>query len=247
MALAHEFWIEATEYQVDTGAMVEAGIFNGQDFKGVELAWFDRRIAQAYWSTGETRGEFDARVGDRKALKVKDAPEGLVRLVYQSTPTDLTYSDWAKFVSFVESKGHGWAVARHNERGLSRETVHESFTRYCKALVAVGDGRGEDMAAGMRHEIVALGNPYEDVSGGLEIALLFEGDVLAGGQIDVFERAPDGTVVKSQLVSDTQGVATVPVRAGHTYLIDSVVLLELNDGKTAWESLWASLTFAVPE
>ncbi|MCF3594271.1 DUF4198 domain-containing protein [Rhodobacteraceae bacterium LMO-12] len=244
--LAHEFWIEASEYQADTGATVEAGIFNGQDFNGVELAWFEGRVAAAHWAAGEVRGQFESRSGERPALKVKAVTEGLIRLIYQTTPSELTYSEWAKFVSFAESKGHGWAVERHLERGLAKEGVREVYTRYCKALVAVGNGKGADAAAGMRHEIVALGNPYGDVSQGLAVALFFEGKVLAGGQIDVFEKALDGTVRKTQVKSDADGQAVIPVRAGHRYLLDSVVLLEAEGGGVAWESLWASLTFEVP-
>ena len=247
MGLAHEFWIEAAEYQVDTGATIEAGIYNGQNFEGPELAWFERRIAMATWHAGANETRFENRTGERPALKIAEAPEGLVRLVYQSTPTELTYAEWAKFVSFVESKGHDWAVERHLARGLAQTGIRESYIRYCKALVAVGAGEGADVRAGMRHEIVALGNPYGDVSGGLAIALYYEGAPLGGGQIDVFEKAPDGTVIKSQLESDAEGRAVVPVRPGHRYLLDSVVLLEIEGDGASWESLWASLTFAVPQ
>lgn len=251
MAQAHEFWIEAKKYQVDTGAVLEAGIFNGQDFNGVELAWFEGRIAAAQWGAGKAKGTFENRTGERPALGLASAPEGLIRLIYQSTSSRLTYDDWNTFTRFARSKGHGWAVVRHMERGLATQSVREIYTRYCKALVSVGGGKGADAAAGMRHEIVALGNPYGDVSGGLAVALFFERKVLAGGQIDVFEKATDGTVVKTQVKSDLDGRAVVPVRAGHRYLLDSVVLLEVEgtpeNGGAAWESLWASLTFEVPK
>jgi hypothetical protein len=45
-------------------------------------------------------------------------------------------------------------------------------------------------------------------------------------------------------------VATVPVTAGHAYMLDAVVLREpegVSNPGALWESLWANLTFAVPE
>ena len=227
--------------------MIEAGVFNGQDFQGVEMAWFEGRIEQARWAAGDAGGGFDSRTGDRPALKVRQAPDGLVQLIYQSTPSELTYAEWEKFVSFAENKGNGWAVARHRERGLSEVGVRERYVRYCKALVAVGHGAGADAPTGMRHEIVALGNPFGDVSEGLTVELRYQGALYPDAQLDVFEKAADGTVNLTKVKSDALGQAVVPVRPGYRYLLNSVVLLESEGSGVAWESLWASLTFAVPE
>ena len=53
------------------------------------------------------------------------------------------------------------------------------------------------------------------------------------------------------LKTDAEGRATVPVKPGYRYMLDSVVLREpapdLAAGRdVVWESLWANLTFAVP-
>ena len=52
--------------------------------------------------------------------------------------------------------------------------------------------------------------------------------------------------------TDDNGVATFPVRPGYSYMVDAVVLREPSDRLAeqfgaVWETLWANLTFAVPE
>ncbi|NDD43162.1 MAG: DUF4198 domain-containing protein, partial [Rhodobacteraceae bacterium] len=75
---------------------------------------------------------------------------------------------------------------------------------------------------------------------------------IVNGQIEVFERATDGTVNVFKLTSDEMGHAVVPVRKGQDYLLDHVILTEVKDqtdhaNGVYWQSDWAALTFSVPE
>ncbi len=66
-------------------------------------------------------------------------------------------------------------------------------------------------------------------------------------QVEIFERAPDGVVQSSLAKTDTTGLVQVPVRAQHSYLLNAVVLRAVEgDAKVVWETLWASMVFAVP-
>jgi uncharacterized GH25 family protein len=247
VASAHEFWIEARAYQVESGAPIEAGLYNGQMFKGVELAWFKGRIKSALWAAGAQSGVFEGRSGDRPALRIDTAPEGLVRLIYQSAPSELSYSDWEKFVRFVETKGSGWAVARHGERGLPQTGFKENYTRYSKALIAAGGGAGADKYSGMIAELTALTSPYEAEAREVLVEMRWRDEPLAGATIDVFEKAGDAVVSQSQVIADSAGRARIALTPGRRYLINAVVLEEVDGAPYVWESHWASLTFAVPE
>jgi len=94
-------------------------------------------------------------------------------------------------------------------------------------------------------------NPYtDDTSGGLPVQVFFDDAPKANAQIEMFDRAPDGVVEVTIHRADADGRAVLPVTAGHEYLLDSVTLLPLepeNEGAPIWWSLWAALTFAVPE
>ena len=77
-------------------------------------------------------------------------------------------------------------------------------------------------------------------------------DVRADTQLEIFDKAPDDTVVITTTRTDSDGIAVVPVIAGHSYMLDAVVLrepsAELASGTEAvWETLWANLTFGVPD
>ena len=90
------------------------------------------------------------------------------------------------------------------------------------------------------------------MSDGLSVSVYYEGKPRPATQVEVFQRAPDGTIEISTVKTDGRGVATVPVLAGHEYMLDSVVLRRTDklNGKGEpfqWESLWANLTFEIPE
>jgi hypothetical protein len=70
----------------------------------------------------------------------------------------------------------------------------------------------------------------------------------AGGRL--FRDADDAVSVTITR-TDEKGHAAIPVSAGMEYLLDAVVLREVAGATTVadgpvWETLWASLTFAVP-
>ena len=71
----------------------------------------------------------------------------------------------------------------------------------------------------------------------------------AAAQVELFEKTEDGKVQITFHRTDETGHVRVPVQRGRRYLADAVVMRPLDaatsDG-AVWESLWASLTFAVP-
>jgi hypothetical protein len=120
-----------------------------------------------------------------------------------------------------------------------------------KSLIAVGSGEGSDSEAGLKTEFVALTNPYtEDFDNRMKVRLLYEGAPRADAQVEVFERAPDGSVDITLHRTDEAGEAVIPVQDGHEYLFDAVVLRpyeRTGEDDPVWQTLWAALTFAVPD
>ncbi len=247
-ARAHEFWIEPHEYQVDIGQPLVADLRNGQEFDGVIHAYFDKRTARFDLLQNGKTTAYTGRMGDVPALQTRPDAEGLLTLVYQSAPQRLTYESWDKFAAFAAHKDFPEIRSRHLSRGLPDSGFSEIYTRYAKALIAVGDGRGQDAATGMETEFIARANPYtDDTSGGLPVQLLYQNAPRSDAQVEIFDRAPDGTVAITLTRTDAHGWATIPVTSGHSYLIDAVVLREAPaDESAVWQSLWAAMTFAVP-
>ncbi|OBY27364.1 DUF4198 domain-containing protein [Leisingera sp. JC1] len=246
--LSHEFWIEPEKYQVNSGETVVAKLRNGQEFYGAEQPYLDHRIARFEVLQGGTTLPYIGRMGDMPAFSGDPMPDGLAVLIHQTRPQTITYDSWEEFQAFVDHKAFGDIQTQHRTRGLADSGFVEQYTRYAKALVAIGDGTGLDQAAGLETEIVALANPYtDDMTGGLPIRVLYQGNPRPNAQVEVFAKAPDGSVTITTRLTDSQGKAIVPLAPGHIYLLDAVVLRPAPDGADyVWESLWAALTFAVP-
>jgi len=246
--LAHEFWIEPHEYQVQSAAPLVADLRNGQDFAGPELAYFPKRFQRFDLIRNGQTTPVDGRMGDVPALRTQAPDAGLLVIVHQTAPKTLKYATWEKFATFASHKDFADMRARHDARGLPEKGFSEIYTRHAKALVGVGDAHGSDAPTGLETEFVALSNPYtDDLAPGMSVQLLYQGLPRADTQIEVFARSPEGVVTVTLTRTDAQGQAVIPVQAGHSYLLDAVVLRAAPEGGDAvWETLWAALTFGVP-
>ena len=248
---AHEFWIDPVEHQVVAGAEVVANIRVGQDFEGGAYSYIPQNFRRFDYGLDGAMHAVEGRIGDRPAMAVEPKSEGLLVAIHVTTDQRVVWSTWEKFENFLVHKDLTWGLAEHAARDLPRENIRERYSRYAKSLIAVGHGAGSDFEAGLLTEIVALENPYlDDMSDGLDMRALYQGAPLADTQIEVYQKASDGTVTVFTERTDADGYATIPVEPGHRYMLDAVVLraLEMSaETDPSWESLWANLTFEVPE
>lgn len=255
-ALGHEYWLEPVAYEIPADGMLVADIVNGETFAGNRLPYLPSRTSAYEVRLGAAVAPVEMRAGDRPGLAVPALGDGLTVATLVAAPAVLTYDEFETFLRFAGHKdllgGAEAVAARHDARGLPREDVREVYVRFCKTLVAAGSGAGADTRVGLETEFVALANPYvDDLSGGLPVALYLGDAPRPDALVEIFDRAPDGTVTVSTARTDAAGVALVPVTAGHDYMLDAVVLREPSaavaaETGAAWESLWANLTFHVP-
>ncbi|MEM1233516.1 MAG: DUF4198 domain-containing protein [Pseudomonadota bacterium] len=244
-AAAHEFWISPPDYQVPVGTPATADIRVGESFKGNRVSYLTRQTARFDVVQNGQIIDPEATLGDRPVLD-KVLPEGLAIVVYETIDSRLTYNDFEKFMGFVDHKAFSGFPERHDARGLPREGFVETYRRFAKSLIAVGDGAGSDVRVGLDTEIVALANPYtDDTSGGLPVQVLLRGEPRVGAQVEVYAKAPDDTVFVRLYETDAQGMTTITVAPGYEFMVDAVTLEE-GEGEAAWHSMWANLTFEVP-
>lgn len=248
---SHEFWISPEKYQVDSGENLVASLRGGQRFSGGPFSFLPQRFARFQLVKGDLEVDVEGRIGDRPALNMAAPEDGLWVVVHETTDSRITWKEWEKFAGFVEHKKLAGTLENHAARGLPDTGFSESYRRFIKSLIGVGDGQGADREVGLRTEFVALANPYvDDVSKGFPVLVLFEGEPRVDAQIEIFEKNADGEVAISTLKTDADGRALIPVQTGKEYLLDAVVMLPLEetdkDSDPVWRSLWAALTFAVP-
>ena len=253
-ASGHEFWISPADYTVGQGEEIVANLRVGQQFDGRKLAFIPANFAQFRLVQGNSDVPVKSRIGERPAMHQVAPAEGLWIIVHETTDNRLGYGDddAQLFVDFVNHKDLKDVLAAHKARGLPDVGFVENYRRFAKSLVAVGHGAGSDRVVGLRTEIVAMSNPYEPgFDGNMRVRVLFEGAPRPGAQVELFERGADGTVRVGTFRTDDDGYARFPVVAGREYLADAVKMLPLQpddiDNDAVWYSLWASLTFLVPE
>jgi uncharacterized GH25 family protein len=249
---AHEFWISPVDFQIEPQSPIAADFRVGQKFNGG---------IHSYLSNDTTRHEIHhagqmikvpAREGDRPGFQHTGLPGGLAILVHETTDSTLTYHTFYEFNAFVAHKGFAGLAEAHRARDLPEVDFVESYRRFAKSLIAVGDGTGRDRPVGLKIEIVALRNPYtSDPGDGMRLQVLLDGQPRPDVQVEVFDR-PIGSKEPVQITlyrTDANGIAQFPLSAGREYMVDNVALVALqpvSEGDPVWRSLWANLTFAVP-
>lgn len=251
---AHEVWMEPMDWRMQARTGFTAQLLNGQNLEGQKLSWDPRVIVRAeIWQNGLGKA-MEGRFGDVPALSGTIEKDGLLTLVYQSRPNTVVYKDFATFTEFLTEKNHPEVLEAHAARQLPETSIKEAFSRFSKALIAVGTGTGADAPRGLEIEIVALDNPYtSDLESDLRFQALYRGAPLEDNRVTLFERNPAGVVTLSVEQTDAQGIVSFTVTPENTYLVDTVVIrqpsreLFIQTGGVFWESLWASLTFNVPK
>ncbi|MEE9453775.1 MAG: DUF4198 domain-containing protein [Paracoccaceae bacterium] len=250
-AFAHEFWLQAQDYTLETGQKLRVEIRVGQDFKGNEYSFNPEQFTEFALTDGHGKTPVEGRIGDMPAVEIIPENDGLIVLNHFSTSQRLIYQDAEKFEDFLESKGLDWVLAKHRERGLPAVGFKEGYTRFAKSLIAVNGGAGQDAATGMHFELVALANPYtDDMTDGLPVQLLWQGQGLADIQIDIFHKSDSIETTKIHVKTDAEGRAVIPVHMPGEYLVNAVHMIipfaeDIERTGTVWHSLWASLTFEI--
>ena len=250
-AVGHELWIEPTRYMLEPPEKIVANLRVGQYFKGSTLSFAPEKFVEFSVIDASGKRAVNGRLGDLPAVSEPSLRTGLHVLVHHSTVNTLRYSDFAKFERFARKEGNAWLLDAHKQRGLSRNEVTESFTRYAKALVLVGNGDGQDTWVGMPFEIVAETNPYTGPSdSAISVRLLWNGQGIADKQISIFRKHGGCEATRTTVLTDADGRASIPRQPGGRFLLNSVHVVEPSAAskktRAMWQSFWASTTFELP-
>ena len=246
--IAHEFWIEPKKYQLSKGDILSASLFVGENFSGYENPYFKDNFVRFEVLAQDGKQGVNGRIGDRPALNLIPKHDGLNVIIYQSSPTFLTYNNFDKFIKFSEEKGFPEIPEQHLSDNLPKEGFVETYTRYSKSYVSVLNSKGVDKFSGMRLEWV-LNNKdlVMSESATLSFMLIYEGNSYPNALVTVFAKNNKGEVKKSTSKTDNNGIFQLIPNSNTSYLIDSVIIQKTepssNPEGAIWESLWASATF----
>jgi len=259
-AHAHEFWIEPSDFYPDTGSLVTADLVIGTDFLGYSTPYTPDNIAAFGVIDAVDDTPIKGRYGDVPAGQFKAGVDGLAIIYHQTGPLFVDYQKPEKFMAFASQKGFADIAGLYKQTPAENFTLLEQYRRFAKSLIRVGQpsdsakggSGGHDRVLGLELELVALTTPYDQPPPKNMVAAVYESSVpRPRAQVTVFVRHNPRKIDQFTLTTNEDGVVTIPLLPGRQYLLDSVVLRRPLHAESVagadWESLWASLTFAVPD
>lgn len=243
---AHDMWIEPTAFE-SRGEIVGLRLRVGQDLIGDPLFHDPALIKDFIVDDADGRRPVVGRPGTDPAGLVRLAPRGVAVVAYASRSSRVEMAG-EKFDSYLREEGLD-AVAATRLHADSRGRVRERFSRCAKSLLSSGGG---DPLAGTRPmglalELIPERNPYALTNGGdLPVRLLYLGQPLRGALVVAFNRMNPAD--KQSARSDRDGRVRFRLPRPGMWLVKTVHAVPAAPGTDAdWESVWASLTFNVPQ
>jgi uncharacterized GH25 family protein len=245
---AHDFWIEPSSFRPQTGARVAVRLRVGEGLRGDPVPRDPGQIERFVTAGPEGEAGVPGVPGGEPAGWVSPASPGLRWIVYDSGHSSLALGA-AKFERYLGQEGLERIRRLRASRGQSGVPAREIYSRCAKSLLAVGDraGAGFDRVLGLELELVPEKNPYLLKAGEtLPVRLLYHGKPLEGALVTALPQgAPDARVSSR---SDRRGHADLRLDRPGLWLVKAVHMVSAPAGSGAdWESLWASLTFELPQ
>lgn len=246
-AQAHDFWIEPSSFTPRPGDAVTLRLLVGERFAGESVPRSEEMIARFVVAGPSGETAVRGREGADPAGIASLAAPGLYVAGYRSRPSAIEL-EAGKFESYLESEGLQSVSRLRAARGESDKPARERYSRCARALIAVGPdaARGADAPLGFTLELVAERNPYALAPGDeLPLRLTYDGEPIAGVLVTALNQDTPAATVAAR--TDRDGRVALRLAAPGTWLVKAVHMIALPPGEDAdWESLWASLTFALP-
>ena len=249
---AHDLWLVADPPTVAAGESLHLEAATGMRFPESLSAVTPDRVA-GFWvlDAAGQRHEVAGARADGNLLRADVSLEApgvaLAALAIEPRTLELSAED---FNEYLEHDGLPQILEQRRSRGELEEGVRESYAKYAKAIVAVGDGGSRDLAmrpVGLRIEIVPLRDPGGVGQGGeLPVQVLFEDKPLEG--VYVYALAAGAEVYVDGHRTDGDGRASVPLPAAGLMSLHCIHMRPHADaGQADWESFFATVSFFAAE
>jgi uncharacterized GH25 family protein len=238
-AAAHEFWIEPSAFNLESGARVDVRLCVGDGFEGWSLARNEQRIERFAAIGAQTEQRLLGLDGaDPAGVARLETPGGHI-LAFESKHS-LSTMQAEEFSAYLKEKGLEQILTQRARRGETRFAARDAYTRHAKALIRVGDSREAiaDRAIGLRLELIA---EPERGAGARVFQLLYRQKPLVDALLTATRLG--GAEGDLHARTDKRGRATFVLERAGVWRIGAVHMIEARDKKIAdWESLWASIT-----
>jgi len=244
---AHDLWIVPGRFHLNPGERIRIFLNSGDEFPKSDSLVGEFRIASFNLYSATEQIPLSRFVVDGKSLtaEMKAPPKGTVVLGLATKPR-LVRLKADEFNEYLKEEGLLRVLEEREQRGETADAVVERYTKWAKAILAVGEGDDSwKKNLGMRIEIVPEVDPCATKVGGeLSVRVLFDGEPLSGSTL-VGARA-GGPPKELEGITDDEGRARLAIgEAGRWYIRTIHMIRLVDDPETQWESFWTTLTFEV--
>lgn len=244
--LAHDLWIEPSTFHPAPGASVDIRLRVGQHFVGDALPRYGSLVLRFDLSSGDGERVIEGDEGDEPAGRITIPSAGAHLVGYRSNNSYVSQEP-QKFDEYLKEEGLEQIILLRSGRGEGQKPSREFFARCAKALLFAGSAphTGFDRVLGFTLEIVPEKDPEAWQAGGdLVFRLIYEGRPLAGALLVAMPQSDPSQ--KLAMRSDRNGRAAFRLPHAGVWLVKAVQMIPFDGGKADWQSLWASLTFEIP-
>ena len=244
--IAHDFWLEPSTFNAQSGDEVSLTLRVGENLQGDTLPYIDDWFSDYRVVSDSGERSIEGIMGDDPAGKFVAVAPGLHLVGYRST-NNLVEIEGQKFHDYLVKEGLESVVEIRNQRGDGDIPGREDYSRCAKTLVWVGDRYSGDIfnkPLGYTLELIPEVNPYSMSSGdSLPVQLLYLSEPIQDVLVVAFTQ--DEPEKKTSARTDESGRVNLELGSPGVWLIKAVHIIETPpDNKQAdWESFWASLTF----
>ncbi|MEM6559091.1 MAG: DUF4198 domain-containing protein [Myxococcota bacterium] len=240
LALAHDFWIEPSSFAIEPGLEISVRLKVGHED---DVKEWERKPERIVRLDAQSPGKAPPRPilgneGDKPAGRVTLHEPGAHQLVYRSRHSYIEMPA-EKFNAYLDHEG---LKAPRRARGETKEDGLESYARYCKALVRVGDGyEGASRRVGLALEFMPLQDRF-DQSETLEFVLEFRGKPLVGARVDLLRL--DDLTRSFHTITDNKGVVRFKNPGAGRWMVATTHMIAASaEIRGDWESFWSTLSF----
>jgi uncharacterized GH25 family protein len=242
---AHDFWIEPSTFHPLPGTSVAVVLYVGQNFIGDEVPRYSGAIATFALRQAGSKEDIEGADNRSPAGFLRADGRSTAILSYASTGADIELPA-DTFEDYLRLYGLDRIVEERRERGEHAKPGRERFFRYAKALLTGKDtAPGVTQALGLAYEIVPDSDPTRAFAP-LHGHVLYDGKPLAGALVVAILHSDPK--VQVSMHTDAQGAFALTLPRGGVWLIKTVHMVRASYfSHNDWNSLWASLTFDMPE
>jgi uncharacterized GH25 family protein len=245
--VAHDLFLKLDSYFVSPGSTLVVRVLNGTFNTSEGAVTSDRlRDIAVVTASGRTRPDTStwAAHGDTSLLTVSTGESGTYVIGASLHPRELKL-EAKDFNEYLVHDGVPDVLAARRQAGELHRPARERYSKHVKALVQVGNRRGDEYGAvlGYPAELVPLDNPYALRPGGtLRVRAMVEGRPVANQLVVA------GTSGRQRAMrTDSSGVARVRIGSRGAWFVKFIHMQPAaGDTTIDYESRWATLTFGVP-